>query len=217
MIIISDGDPSPPSVATVNGFARQKIKISTVAVGAHGPAGHQTLQDIATATGGKYYVVRSAKALPRIFQSEARRVARPLIKDLQDVPPRSGVSARDAAGHRPSRCRRITRLRDDHGQGESAGRSRPAFRPSRRIARTRRSWPAGRTGWDARWPSRPTPGSAGPTPGPRWENYDKFFSQMIRWSMRPDRTKRASSPSPPTSRTARCGWSSRRWTRTTSS
>ena len=75
-------------VSDDHGLHAAKIKISTVAVGAHGPAGHKTLQDIATATGGKYYVAKNAKALPRIFQIEARRVARPLIKDLHDVPPR---------------------------------------------------------------------------------------------------------------------------------
>src|SRR5207253_6890788 len=55
------------------------ITVTTVAVGAHGPPGSQTLQDIATKTGGKYYIVGNSKALPKIFQREARRVARPLV------------------------------------------------------------------------------------------------------------------------------------------
>src|SRR5262245_18500128 len=57
MIVISDGDPSPASNSIVAKFAAAGIKVSTVAVGAHGPAGHQVLQQIATQTGGKYYVV----------------------------------------------------------------------------------------------------------------------------------------------------------------
>src|SRR5262249_19614123 len=74
MIIISDGDPSPPdfgpsgSIATLK---RMGVKISTVAIGTHGPPGSTPLQQIATMTGGKYYVVSNAKTLPRIYQKEA--------------------------------------------------------------------------------------------------------------------------------------------------
>lgn len=79
MIIISDGDPSAPSNAVMNKFINNKIVISTVAVGAHGVTGHATLRKIAQATGGKYYKVTNNRALPRIFQQEARKVTKPLI------------------------------------------------------------------------------------------------------------------------------------------
>ncbi len=79
MIIISDGDPTPPANGILTQFASQQIKISTVAVGAHGRAGHQTLQKIATQTGGNYYVATNPSALPKIFQREAMRVSRPLV------------------------------------------------------------------------------------------------------------------------------------------
>lgn len=78
MIIISDGDPTPPT-GILPQYKAAGIKISTVAVGTHGAAGSNTLQKISAATGGKYYVVKNPKALPRIYQREARRVARPLI------------------------------------------------------------------------------------------------------------------------------------------
>ncbi|HEX5104552.1 MAG TPA: VWA domain-containing protein, partial [Pirellulaceae bacterium] len=81
MIIISDGDPSPPSGTILSQYKRNSIRISTCAVGSHGPATSKVLQDIATASGGKYYAVTNPKALPRIFQIEARRVARPLVKE----------------------------------------------------------------------------------------------------------------------------------------
>ena len=67
------------------------------------------LQNIATSTGGKYYVVNNPKALPRIFQIEARRVARPLIKeDAKGIPlVVDGPGARNAAKRRryPARHR----------------------------------------------------------------------------------------------------------------
>lgn len=80
-IIISDGDPSPPTNNLLTRYKNAGIKISTVAIGTHGPAGSTPLKDIANATGGKYYVVQNAKALPRIFQREARRVSKPVIKE----------------------------------------------------------------------------------------------------------------------------------------
>jgi Mg-chelatase subunit ChlD len=77
MIIISDGDPSPPSRTILNNYKRNNIRISAVTVGGHGPATSAVMRNIATSTGGKYYEVTNPKALPRIFQIEARRVARP--------------------------------------------------------------------------------------------------------------------------------------------
>ena len=74
MIIISDGDPSPPTPGTMQALIKQKVKVTTVAVGSHGPPGHQTMQRIASQTGGKYYVVNN----PTHFQksiSERRGVS----------------------------------------------------------------------------------------------------------------------------------------------
>lgn len=79
MIIISDGDPSGPAPGLLNQFTQQGIVISTVAVGTHGAPTTTPLQRIATATGGKFYNVSDPKALPKIFQREARKVAKPLI------------------------------------------------------------------------------------------------------------------------------------------
>lgn len=185
MIMISDGDPSPPSRTTINAFAQQKIKISTVAVGAHGPAGHQTLQDIAAATGGQYYVVRSAKALPRIFQIEARRVARPLIKELRGVRPQladpheilQGISEPP-----PPLTGFVMTTVKQNPLVEVALRSPEP--PDRQNATILASWTYGlgrsvalTTDAGQRWANAWT----------RWENYDKFFSQLIRWAMRPSR------------------------------
>ena len=44
MIVISDGDPSPPSNSILAAYKKNNIKVSTVAVGAHGPAESSRLQ-----------------------------------------------------------------------------------------------------------------------------------------------------------------------------
>ncbi len=87
MIIISDGDPSPPSATILARFRQAGIKVTTVAVATHGPAASSPLKAIAAATQGNYYEVTNPKVLPKIYQREARRVSRPLIKPLDDVSP----------------------------------------------------------------------------------------------------------------------------------
>ncbi|MBC8873808.1 MAG: VWA domain-containing protein [Planctomycetes bacterium] len=183
MIIISDGDPTKPSFTTMRGFKQAKVKISTVAIGAHGQVGHKTLQDIATATGGKYYAVKNPKALPRIFQIEARKVARPLIKPLNDVPPRVEYPHEMLNGIDeplpPLRGFVMTTVKE-HPLVEVALYSPiPSDRQNSTILA---SWTYGMgrsvaltTDVGAAWANQWT----------KWENYDKFFSQMIRWSMRP--------------------------------
>ena len=88
-IIISDGDPSDPTPSTIKAFKDNNITISTVAVASHGLTESQRLRGIAQATGGKYYAVKSGKALPRDFQREARRVSKPLVYE-----PEGGVVPR---------------------------------------------------------------------------------------------------------------------------
>lgn len=80
-IIISDGDPTPPANALLRDYVKNRVKISTVAVGTHGPPGSTPLQRIAQATGGKYYVAKDPRALPKIYQREARRVSKPVLKE----------------------------------------------------------------------------------------------------------------------------------------
>jgi len=183
-IIISDGDPSPPANATMQAFIQQGVKITTVAVGSHGPPGHQTMQKIASQTGGKYYVVTNAKALPRIYQREARRVAQPVVRELSppqsplvdtnheiltgvplEFPPISGfvqTSVKQSSlvdvvlrSPVPANARNSTVLATwTYGLGKTAAFTTDA---------------------GARWATDWT----------AWEHYDRFFSQLVRWSMRP--------------------------------
>ena len=182
MIVISDGDPAPASQTVLNTFKKLKVKVTTVAVGTHGPAGHQELKRIATATGGKYYVVRNPQALPRIYQREARRVARPLVKEkilqprikmdheiLQGIddppPPISGFV--------------LTSLKDNPLVEVSLVSPEPSDEKNATILA---SWTYGlgraavlTTDAGKRWANNWT----------GWEGYNQLFSQLVRWSMRP--------------------------------
>ena len=127
MIVISDGDPGPPTAAVVNALKNAKIKVSTVAVGTHGPPTQTPLLALANDTGGKFYAPKSPKALPQIFQKEARSVSRPLIYERERaVLAAIGVYARHPQGHRRPAAGHH-RICHDHHQGESAGGSGPGF------------------------------------------------------------------------------------------
>ena len=182
MIIISDGDPTPPSRGAVQALRKMGVTISTVAVGAHGVAGSRLLANLAQPP-GKYYAPRNPKALPKIFQREARRVARPLIYEketpwniqvnpghimlgeIDSVPPITGfvlTSKKDnplvevlLVSPRPPGERNSTIL-----AGWTYGLGRAVAFTTDAGARWAKSWPAS-------------------------DQYGTLFTQIVRWSMRP--------------------------------
>jgi uncharacterized membrane protein len=189
MIVISDGDPTPPSRGVVAALANSKITVSTVAVACHpsaggGPTGSGRLRDLATATGGRYYAVQNPRALPKYFQREARRVAQPLIYENrlgvrpyvkfyhemiggigQTLPPIKGF---------------VMTTRKDNPLVEVALVSPQPGAERNRTILSGWTYGLGRavaftTDAGARWATDWT----------TWENYDKLFGQMIVWSMRP--------------------------------
>ena len=91
MLILSDGDPSPPGPELLKQCKDQRITVSTVCYFAHGGsqgAESQNMRRIANMTGGKYYYLDDAKKLPQIFLKESQRVARSLIVNatFQPIP-----------------------------------------------------------------------------------------------------------------------------------
>jgi len=182
MIIISDGDPSPPNPATVTALIGAGIKISTVAIGTHGPAGSAPLRQLATATGGKYYAVTDPKALPRIYQREARRIAQPLIKDHPGmIPSTYPHEVLEGIEGFPSFDGYVmTTVKDNALVDVGMVAPVPANFPENATVMATWTYGVGRTGvltTDAgkRWANAWT----------AWEGYDKFFTQFVRWSMRP--------------------------------
>ncbi len=183
MIIISDGDPSPPFASTVNLYVQAGIKISTVAIGTHGPPGSTPLQNLATTTGGQYYVVKDPRVLPKIYQREARRVSRSLVKDLPNVSPQIIYPHEILAGidgPLPPISGMVLTTVKENPLVEVAIRSPIPTDPQNSTIMAAWTYGLGRTAvvtTDAgrRWASAWT----------NWEGYDKFYSQLVRWAMRP--------------------------------
>ncbi|QDS98372.1 VWA domain-containing protein [Adhaeretor mobilis] len=185
MIIISDGDPTPPKNSTIQALIKQKAKVTTVAVRSHGALGSKTMQDIAKRTGGKYYAVSSAKALPKIYQKEARRVSRPLVYE-----PKPPVQPYEVTQHDILKGIDITTIPPIKGYVLTTIKENPlvevilrAPKPEmEKNATVLASWTygAGRsvaltTDAGALWTDEWT----------AWDGYDKLFSQAVRWAMRP--------------------------------
>lgn len=81
LIVISDGDPTPPTNAVIRQLVANKITVTGVLVAAHGGdvGGMFVMQNLANRTNGRFYNVTNPRALPRIYQKEARLISRPLI------------------------------------------------------------------------------------------------------------------------------------------
>ncbi|REJ66436.1 MAG: VWA domain-containing protein [Planctomycetota bacterium] len=183
MIIISDGDPTQASGAVLRKLANAKVKITTVGVGTHGPADSRELTRIARATGGKYYNVKNAKALPRIYQREVRRLA----KSLEFLEPK-GLQPQIVSDHEivrgieappPITGFVLTQRKESPLVDVAMVSPKPADESNTTLLA---SWTYGlgrtvalTTDAGARWANSWT----------GWDDYQKQFSQIVRWSMRP--------------------------------
>ena len=186
-IIISDGDPSDPANSTIQSFVKNNITISTVAVASHGLTESRRLRNIATATKGKYYAVQNGKALPRIFQREARRVARPLVYE-----PPGGMNPEVIFPHPlldgidrtlPNTSGFVLTQTKDSPLAQVLIRSPKTpepYAPENATILAVWTYGLGRTAVlttdaGARWASTWT----------EWPGYDKLHAQLVRWLMRP--------------------------------
>jgi Mg-chelatase subunit ChlD/uncharacterized membrane protein len=184
MIVISDGDPQPPTQATVNALVKAKITVSTVAVGAHGPAESRSMASIASQTGGKYYKVKNPNALPKIFQREARRVAQPLVyKDAKGFQPKvvhyheivNGIS-----NPLPPISGYVLTSKKENPLVEVLMRCPVPGKEENCTLLA--SWPYG-LGKTVAFTTDSGFSLANQWTG--WDDYDKLFGQMVRWAMRP--------------------------------
>ncbi len=105
MIIISDGDASPPTPQLLQQFVDNQVSVSTVAVFPHNND-VSILESIAGATGGRFYYPTDPNQLPSIFIKEAKTLRRsqlqlrdfvpmmvnvdPMLKGITESPPLHG-------------------------------------------------------------------------------------------------------------------------------
>jgi uncharacterized membrane protein len=86
MIIISDGDPSPPTPELVQKFVESKISVSTVLINPHGGQEIMLMRVLARHTGGRFYFPANPAQLPSIFVKEAKTLKRSMIQNFTFLP-----------------------------------------------------------------------------------------------------------------------------------
>lgn len=186
-IVISDGDPTPPTNSVVNQLAANKITVTTVLVAAHGgdSMGVSAMQNLAQKTKGRFYNVSNPKALPRIYQKEARLISRPLIYERPQPWSPNLVTFSEPVIGVPSSLPGITGLVQASVKENElvevpivsplptgTGQINPllahwTYGLGRSVAFTS---DAGRK-WTSAWRN--------------WDSYAAFWSQVIRWALRP--------------------------------
>ena len=115
MIILSDGDPQPPTPALIKQFIDAKISVSMVAIFPHGGLEISKMQSVAEVTGGRYYFPEDPNQLPAIFIKESKTLKRsmlqnkvfapevafpsPILKGIEGMPDLKGYVITTAKGH----------------------------------------------------------------------------------------------------------------------
>src|SRR4051812_7500821 len=185
IVIISDGDPTPPTSSVINQLIANKITVTAVLTAAHGndAGAFSVMRNLANKTKGRFYNVTNPKALPRIYQKEARTISRPLIFEQETSwVPKVNYLSEPVTGL-PSNLPPITGLVLSSVKENElveipltsplpAGQVNPllahwTYGLGRSVAFTT---DAGRR-WAKQWPD--------------WESYTAFWSQVVRWSLRP--------------------------------
>lgn len=182
MIVLTDGQTHGSNFTYMARLAReQKITTSAVAVGAD--AAVQLLNEIAIAGGGKYYQVDNARAIPRIFMKEAMRVSRPVIfEDAAGIPPQRVASHEILAGIDGDLPPMTGFVMTSPKQSPLVEIPLMSPRPTGNQNSLLATWQYGlgratalTTDAGQRWTKA----------WPQWSGYEPFFTQMVRWTMRP--------------------------------
>jgi uncharacterized membrane protein len=187
IVVISDGDPTPPSARVISQLAASKITVTAVLTAAHGndPGAMSIMRNLAVRTKGRFYNVTNPRALPRIYQKEARSISRPLIFEQSTpwAPKLNYPITEPIMGFNEGDFPAITGLVLTSPKENElveiplvsplpAGQVNPllahwTYGLGRSVAFTS---DAGRR-WTKAWAD--------------WKSYAAFWSQVIRWSMRP--------------------------------
>lgn len=182
MIVLTDGQTQGSGYEQMAAAMRRR-GVTTTCVAIGDGAARALLNRIASHGGGKFYFVKHPRAIPRIFMKEAMRIARPLVYENPD-----GIAPELAFGHEMLRG-----VSDPPPPVTGYVLTTPKDNPLVEIPLEAPA-PKGRTnallaGWQYGLGRAVAYTSDGgerwATAWTDWRGYDKFFSQIVRWAMRP--------------------------------
>jgi uncharacterized membrane protein len=173
IIVISDGDPSPPSARTVKAIQAQGITVSGVAISPHSPSDVNTLKQMAIWGSGNFYYPKTSKELPRIFTKEATVVRKSLIRE-QAFSPKFGSPSevlQGFVGFPQLNGYVITSRKDMATEALTTEWDDPLLAHWRYgLGKSIAFTSDAKNKWGSEWVS--------------WGSYSKFWSQNIRWALR---------------------------------
>lgn len=184
-IIVTDGDPSPPTKALLQQYVDAGITISTIGVYPHDRSPNSPdlmrLKEIAEFTGGRYYGITTATQLatiPKIFIKEAQTVKRSLIWEGQPFDPTlTGMPSAPMSGIRAVPSLRGYVVTADRTDGLAVTTLRgPQDDPimaqwQRGLGRVVAFTGDVSTRWSPSWTG--------------WSGFRSFWGEHMRWVMRP--------------------------------
>lgn len=173
IVVISDGDPAPPSQAVVNKIRDNGITVSGVGIFPHDPSSVKTLEDMAYWGGGEYYYPKTGAELPRIFTKEATIVRKSLIRE-ETFNPASDAPSEVLLGFASVPSLRgyvVTTMKELATQALVSPFGDPVLAHWRYgLGKTVAFTSDAKDRWGADWVV--------------WASYAKFWSQTIRWALR---------------------------------
>ncbi len=180
VIVISDGDPSPPSQALLQKFVNAKITISAVGCATHSYNDQQTMQYMAEYTKGRFYNVDPRNAgvqIPQIFIKEAQTVKRSLIwEGTPFVPAIAGAGSEPMRGISsvpPIAGYVVAADRDGLSQVTMRGKENDPIMAQWQhgLGRVITYTSDAASRWNPQWVP--------------WPAFRQFWEQHVRWAMRP--------------------------------
>ncbi len=186
VVLISDGDPAPPTSDVMSQLIQSKITVTAILITSHSndPSVISVMRGLAQRTKGRFYYVTNPRALPRIYQKEARTISRPLIYEQQTGwAPRLNSPLTEPVMHLADDLPPITGLvLTAPKENELVEIPIVSPQPTGQVNPVLAHWTyglgrsvafasdAGRR-WAKAWPD--------------WKSYAAFWSQVVRWAMRP--------------------------------
>jgi len=173
IVIISDGDPSPPSKSLVTKIRDEGITVSGVGIAPHHEQDVKNLEIMANWGSGEFYYPKNANELPRIFTKEAAVIRRSLIFEQPFFPVSDAYSETlDGVAGLPQLGGYV--VTSDKELSTIALRTEnddPLLAHWRYgLGKTVAFTSDAKNKWASNWTS--------------WDGFSKFWSQVIRWSIR---------------------------------
>jgi len=183
MIVLTDGRTAGNGYAELSALNRRR-GITTTALAIGSDADVPLMEGISRAGGGKFYKVDNPRAIPRIFMKEAMRVARSVIYEkatgFQPAMRYPHEITSGMTGPLPALTGFVrTTLKQNPLVEQAIVSPVPEDEVNSSVLATW-TYGSGRavaftTDDGARWAKQ----------WATWPEYDKFFTQLVRWSMRP--------------------------------